>query len=88
MRVARGVNQLHIHTNLVGRSLHTAFKDVRHPKLLRDLREIVRRTFEPLGRCARNHFEVRDPGKARQDFFLYAFGEICVVRVTAEIIER
>ena len=88
MRVAPGVNQLHIHANLVGRSLHTTFENVRYTELLRDLRKIIGRTFKSLGRGARNHFQVRDPGKARQDFFLDAFREICVVWVTAEILER
>ena len=47
MRVARGMNQLHIDPHLVAWFLHAAFQNIGNAKLLRDLGQITGRTLEP-----------------------------------------
>jgi hypothetical protein len=50
------VNQLNVHTHLVGRFLHTAFKDICYAKLLGDLAEISGFALILLRGTARNDF--------------------------------
>ena len=88
MGVGQRIDELHIYADLIVGFLHASFQNVRHSKLLRDLGQILRRAFEMLRRCARNHFQVRDFGQTGEDFILYAFGKISVVGVATEIIER
>ena len=40
------------------------------------------------GRVARNNFERADFRQAREDLVLDAFGEVGVVRIVAQIVER
>src|SRR5207249_385647 len=63
-------------------------KNVRYPKLLRDLGEIARFALILLRRGARYDFEVRDLGQSRQDFLLNAFGKVSVRSVFAQVFER
>jgi hypothetical protein len=49
MRIAGRPDQLDIDAHLIGRFLNAAFQDVRHAKLLRDLKKIFRRAFVMLG---------------------------------------
>ena len=83
MRVIQRVDQLHIHAHLISRFLYAAFENVRYAELLRDLRQIFRRTFEILRRRARDHFEIGDLGQSREDFILHAFAKVGVVRIAA-----
>src|ERR1700758_4877211 len=48
MCVGQSVDQLHINTYLIADLLHTAFEDVRHPELFRDLGQIFGSTLETL----------------------------------------
>ena len=88
MRVGDGVDQLHIHADLVAGLLHAPFEDIHYAELLRDIAQIRRRAFESLGRCAGNHFEVRYLRQPRQNFLLHTFGEVGVGFVFAQIVER
>src|SRR6266700_5853728 len=88
MRIGRGVNQLHVHPDLIGRLLHAAFENVCYTKLLGDLRQIVRRTLEMLSGRARDDFQIGNLCQSRQDFFLYAIGKVSIVRVATEVLER
>ena len=65
-----------------------AFQNVGHAKLFPDLGKVIRRAFEMLRRCARDHFEIRDFRQPCQDFILNAFREVSVVRIAASIFER
>ena len=58
-----------------------------HAELLRDLRKIIRRAFEVLRRCARDHFQIGDLGQPRENLILHAFAEVSVVGIAAEIVE-
>ena len=58
MCVGHRIDQLHIDPDLIADLLHTAFEDVRHPELPRDIGQIFWSTLEMLGRGAGNHFEV------------------------------
>ena len=57
------------------------------PSCLRDLAQIFRRALEMLRRCARNDFQVRHLGQAREDFVLDAFAKIGVRLVVAQVVE-
>ena len=81
------VDELDIHPHLVIRLLHATLQDVRHAKLLGDLREIVRRAFEMLRRRAGDHFQVGDLCQPRQNFVLDALGEVGVRLVLAQVLE-
>ena|SRR5207249_2109849 len=50
MGISLRINQLNIHSYLVGRPLHRAFEDVCDAKLLRDLEQISRRALIALRR--------------------------------------
>ena len=88
MRVGHRVDQLHIDAHLIVRFLHAAFEDMHDSELFRDLRQVVGRALEALRRGARDDFQVGYLGETCQDFLLHAFGEISVVGVATEIIER
>ena len=83
MRVGQGVDELHVHADLVIRLLHASFEDVGDAELLRDLSQIGRRALESLRRCARNHFQLGDLCQPRQNFVLNAFAEVRVLRIAA-----
>ena len=88
MRVGESINELHIHANLIVCFLHAAFENIRDAELLRNLREIIRRTFEMLSGCARNHFQIGDLGQPCENLILHPFGKKRVGFVFAQILER
>ena len=87
MRVRHRIDQLHVDPHLIVRFLDTAFENVQDAKLLRDVRQILRRALELLRRGPRNDFQVRYLRQPRQDLVLHAFGEKSVVGIAAEIVE-
>src|SRR5439155_570491 len=82
------VNQLNIDSHLIGRFLDATLKNVRYPKLLRDLGEIPRFALIPLSGSTRNYFYVRDLGQTRQDLLLNTVCKIGVIRIAAKILKR
>jgi len=82
-----GVNQLNIDPHLIGRFLHATLKNVRHPKLLRDLAEIPGFALIAQRGTARNHFQIRDASQPCQDLLLNAVREIRVIWIRAQIFE-
>ena len=88
MCVGQRVDQLHIDPDLIAGLLHTAFEDVSHPELLRDIGQIFRSTLETLCGCAGNHFEVRHFREPRQNLVLHAFGEIGIAFLLAQTFKR
>ena len=88
MRVVLGVDQLHVHAHFVAGLAHTAFENRGHAELLRDVGNLFGRIFESLRRGARDHFQVADARKSRQDFLLDAVGEINISLVFTQIFER
>ena len=87
MGIRRAADQLHGHAHLFARFLHASFEHVFHPELLRDFRQVFRRTLVSLGRGARDHLQIGDLGQSRQDFILDAVGKIGVLRILASILE-
>src|SRR5215471_16249007 len=87
MSIVARIDKLDVDANLVVRLLNAAFKDMSHPKLLRDLLDIAGSAFEPFGRAARDHFQLRNFCQASQNFVLHAFAEVGVLRIFAEILE-
>ena len=85
MRVAVGINQLNVYSHLITRFLNSAFQDIGDAELFRDLRKVVRGTFEALRRSARDDLKVANPRESGQDFLLNAVSEIGVRLVIAEI---
>ena len=88
MRIVGCFDELHVYAYRVATLLHATFENVGDPELPRDLRQIFRRALEVLRRSARDHFQVRYFRQPRQDFILHAFGEIGVIWVAAQVIER
>src|SRR4029434_9596300 len=78
MRIAGCLDEVHADADCVASFLNATLKNVRHIKLLRDLREIARVTLIPLRRSARNYFQVRDLCQTREDFLLNAIRKISV----------
>src|SRR6266566_7799505 len=76
-----------MHAHLIIRFLDAALQNVHHAELLRDLRKIIRRTFEMLRRSARDYFEVGDFRQTGENFVLYSLGEISVSFFFAEIVK-
>ena len=68
--------------------LHATFEDVGDAELPRDLRQIFGRALVVLRRCARDHFQIGNPGEAGQDFILDAVGKVGVGFVFAQVLER
>ena len=87
MRVGHGIDQLHIHPDLIIRLLNAAFENIHDAKLLCDVTQIFRRAFEMLRRGARNYFKIGYFGEPCQYFILDAFSEEGVVGIAAEIVE-
>ena len=87
MGIGLGVNQLDIDPHLIGRFLHTTFKNICYAELLRDLAEIARFALIALRGSARNDFQIRDASQPRQDLLLNAVGEIGVIWIAAQIFE-
>ena len=56
MSVGGCVNELHVHAHLLSGTLDAALQNVHDAKLLRDLAQVIRRTFVTRGRSARNYF--------------------------------
>src|SRR4029077_9974830 len=88
MRVGQRINELHIDAYLIVRFLHAAFENVRHTELLRDLGKIIRRAFEMLCRCARNHFQVCDLGQAGKNFVLNSLCKISIAFFFTQAFKR
>ena len=70
---------------MIGRFLNGAFENMRHAKLLRDLRQVFRRALETLRRCPRNDFKIRDLRQAGENFLLNAIAKIFLIACLAQI---
>ena len=88
MGIGLRLNQLNIHTHLVGRFLHAPLKNDRYAKLLGDLAQIPGFALILLRGTARNHFQIRNASQPRQDLLLNAGGEIGVIWIATQIFER
>ena len=60
MRIVGRFDQLHVHAHGVAALLHASFQDVGDAKLPGDLRQIFRRAFVMLRRCARDDLQIGD----------------------------
>src|ERR1051325_11981024 len=87
MRVVGHFNQFRVNSHSVSISLHASFYDVLNTELLCDLTQVSARALVILGRSARNYLQIADLGKPGEDFLLYPIGEVCVLRVGAEILK-
>ena len=88
MRVSARIDELHVDANLVGGLLHAAFENGRDAELLRNCFQIFRLALVSRGGSARDHFQVGDARKLRQDFILNAVGEVSGTLVVTQIFER
>ena len=88
MGIGRCIDQLHCHAHLIGRSLNTTLENIQDTELFRDVTQVIRRALVFLRRSARDHFQIRHLGQARQNFILDSLGEVGVIRVTAQVVER
>src|SRR6266478_2302145 len=87
MSVSRSFDQLHVDSDLISRTLYTAFQNVRHAELLSDFEQVIRRAFETLRGSARNYLQISDLRQSREYFFLNTIGKVGVVRIVAQIFE-
>ena len=85
MFVGRSANELSVNAHLVTSLLHTAFEDVCHPKLTRNLRQVARPRTIMLRRSARDDLERGDLRESSQDLVLNAHGEVGVFLVAAQV---
>ena len=60
MRIVPGVDELDIYSNLTFRFLNRALENSCDAELLRNFRQVFRRTLETLRRGARDYFEITD----------------------------
>src|SRR5690242_8558722 len=88
MRIRRAVDQLNIDVHAITGFLHAPLQKGGDAKLLRNLGQIVRRTFETLSRATRNNFELSDLGKTRHDLVLNALGKINILGIGTETLKR
>src|SRR6266571_5375628 len=87
MRVAQGIDQLHIHPDGVTRLLYAPFENVCHTELLCDVADISRFVSKLLCRSTRDHFEVTDLRQPGEDLILDAFAKISVIRIVTQVLE-
>ena len=59
------LDQLHVDSDLIGRTLYTAFQNVRDAELLSDFEQVIRRAFETLRGSARNYLQISDLRQSR-----------------------
>src|ERR1051325_300972 len=88
MRVIGHFNQFRADSHSVPVFLHASFHDVLNTELLCDLAQVSARARVILRRSVRNYLEIADLGKPGENFLLYSVGEICVLRIGAEILKR
>src|SRR5215468_193820 len=87
MGMSLDVDQLYIDPHLVGRFSDAPFKNRDYAKLVRDLSEVSGLALIVLCGISRNDFQISDLGQPRRNLFVYAFGEIGVIWIGAEIFE-
>src|SRR4029077_10951730 len=88
MRIGGCLDEVDADADCVASFLNATFKNVRYAKLLRDLREIARRTLEALCGSTRDHLQIADFRQSHQNLLLNALGKICVIGIAAKILKR
>ena len=86
--VARGIDQLYVDQHRVAGLLHAAFEDRGDAELQGDRLQVVRMAGVFFRRRTRDDFQVADSGQLGQDHVLHAAGEVFIVLVAAEVLER
>ena len=88
MPVSLRVDQLHVDSNFVASSLYCSFQDGGNTELLGNRLQIVRLTLIFRRRGTRDDLEIPHRRQFRENFVLYALGEVRVRLLLAEILER
>ena len=86
--IGPGIDQLHVDQHVVAGFLHAAFKYRHHPQLGGDLPKILWSASVLHGGCSGNDLELADLREPGQDQVLHPAGEIGVVGIPAEVVER
>ncbi len=89
MRVVTCIDQLRVHSHVIGCPLHAAFEQVGHAKLLSDFAQVALRAGLILHHAgAADHFQLSDFCEIRQNFILHAVGEESVLFFVAHVFKR
>ncbi len=88
MPVVRRIDQLDIDANAFAIAPDTRLQDRGHVQGLSDFAQVVRLPAIRHHGCARDHFEVADPGEVCQHVVLDAVGEVGVLLIDAGVVER
>src|SRR6266705_1216387 len=88
MPVSLRVDQLHVDSNFVASSLYRSFQDGGNTELLGNRLQILRLTLIFRRRGTRDDLEITHRRQFRENFVLYALGEVRVRLLLAEILER
>src|SRR5947207_11754947 len=89
MRVCPGVNQLGAHPHAIGAALHATFQYVSNTEFSGNLAQVPRNAALVLHYAgAADDFEGGDLGEVGKNLILYSIGEVSVLFVCTEILER
>ncbi len=84
-----GVDQLHVHAHAIADATDAAFQKRGHAERFANFAGVARAVAAIRhDRHARNHFQIADFRKIRQDIVLHSVGEIGVLLFVAQIFER
>src|SRR5438477_385874 len=89
MRVIACIDQLRINAHAIGCALHAALEHMRHSKLFADFAQIAFYAALIMHHArAADHLQVGDLRQVSEYFVLHTIGEIGVLLLVAEILER
>src|SRR6266496_3420368 len=89
MHVGARIDKLRIDSEPVADSLHVPFQEMGNAQLLPDLTRVARiSALIKVCRSATDNLQLGDSRKVRNDFILNARGEVGVLLIVAEILER
>jgi hypothetical protein len=85
VRATFGVDQLHVHPNLVTSSSHATFEDIPNAQIAADLPHIDGFAFVGEGRVAGDHEASRNPREIGGQVICDAVGKILLVWIVREV---